>query len=169
MHIAALRHDGSTDIDALLSQLVARLRAEGRRVRGLLMTWPDGAVACGAMVLVDIDTGDEYLVSQDLGPLAQGCRADPQGFARASAVLRRALAEVPAPELVVVNRFGKLEAEGGGLADELLALVAAGIPVLTAVSDQNAPAWERFSGGLPRLGADDAALADWLAGLDQPA
>lgn len=165
MHIAALRHDGSTDIDALLAGVVERLRAQGRRVRGLLMQWPDGAVVCGAMVLVDIATGEEYLVSQDLGPLAQGCRADPQGFARASTVLQRALAEQPAPELVVVNRFGKLEAEGGGLADEMAALVAAGIPVLTAVSDQNAPAWERFSGGLPRLPADGPALAGWLADL----
>ncbi len=163
MELAALRHDGATDIDALLSDTVGRLRAEGWRVRGLLMHWPDGAAACGAMELLDIERGEAYRVSQDLGPMARGCRADPQGFARAATVLHRALRESPAPDLVVINRFGSQEAEGGGLRAELLDLLSAGVPVLTAVSDKHRAAWESFSGGIGRLTPE--ALSDWLAGL----
>lgn len=163
MHIAALLHDGSTDMDALLADTVAQLRTRGLRVRGLLMEWPDGAAACGAMVMRDIESGESYLVSQDLGPGATGCRADPAGFARAGGALRRALAETPPPDLVVLNRFGSLEAEGQGMADELLALLAAEVPVLTVVSGKQAEAWERFSGGVPRMPV--AALPDWLAAL----
>lgn len=163
MQLAALRHDGTTDIDTLLQHTVERLRADGWRVRGLLMHWPDGAVACGAMDLLDIETGQAYRVSQDLGPLSRGCRADPQGFARAASVLHRALQESPPPELVVINRFGSQEAEGGGLRAELLALLSAGVPVLTAVSDKHLAAWEAFSGGVERLSPPD--LPAWLAGL----
>lgn len=163
MKIAALRHDGTLDMDALLADAAERAQAAGLRVRGLVMTWPDGAAACGAMVLKDVQTGEDYLVSQDLGPGATGCRVDTQGFARASAVLRRALDEQPPPDLVVVNRFGGLEAEGDGLADEVLALAAAGVPVLTAVADKHAPAWARFSGDWPLMDPQD--LPGWLAAL----
>lgn len=163
MHLAALQHNGTLDMDALLADTAARAQAEGLRVRGLMMTWPDGAAACGAMVLKDVQTGESFLVSQDLGPGATGCRVDTQGFARASVVLRRALDEQPPPDLVVINRFGGLEAEGEGLADELMALLAAGVPVLTAVADKHAQAWARFSGGWPLL--DPQELPGWLAAL----
>lgn len=150
-------------MDRLLADTVGQQQAGGRRVRGLLMTWPDGAAACGAMVLHDIEQGHHYLVSQDLGAGSTGCRVDPRGFARASEVLRRALAETPPPDLVVINRFGGLEAAGEGLIDELSALLAADIPVLTAVADKHAEAWARFSGDLPRLPPDE--LPAWLAAL----
>ena len=163
MKLAALRHDGRLDMDDLLAREVARLQAEGRRVRGLLMDWPDGDRVCGAMLLRDVSGGETYLVSQDLGPGATGCRVDPHGFARASEVLRRALAETPAPDLVVVNRFGGLEAGGEGLLDELSALLAADVPVLTAVADKHAAAWAAFSGDWPLLAPE--ALPDWLSSL----
>jgi len=120
---AAILNDGGADADALLAQVAAQQRALGRRVRGLLMTYPEGDASCAAaMVLVDLHTADEYLVSQPMGRGSTGCRADPQGFARASRVLDQALAD--APDLVVCNRFGNLEAEGGGFAAEMLALMA---------------------------------------------
>lgn len=172
--LAALHDDRSGNADALLAELARRLQAQGRRVRGLLMVGTGlgdpanltdlaaaAASACEAeMVLQDLHTGERYLVSQPLGRLSDGCRGDPQGFARASVALRRALQE--APELVLVNRFGGLEAEGGGFAQEVLDLVCAGVPVLTQVSDRRLQAWQRFSGGAPVLPAEPQALQAWL-------
>jgi hypothetical protein len=112
------------------------------------------------MVLVDIDTGAEYLVSQPLGRDSNACRADTQGFARASVVLRDALAA--APDLVVSNRFGGLEAEGGGFASELLALMAQGVPVLTVVAARHVAAWQHFTGGAALLPAEPGAVQAWL-------
>jgi hypothetical protein len=75
-------------------------------------------------------------------------------------VLRRALQE-PA-ELAIANRFGTLESEGGGMADELLALMMAGIPLLTAVKLPYLPAWREFTGGLSaELPAEADALERW--------
>lgn len=161
---AALRADGSLDVDQLLDEQVHALRAQGLRLHGLLMTYPEGRADCHcAMVLQDLRTGETYPVSQALGAESQACRADPQGFARASQVLRDALAPgTERPDLVVVNRFGKLEVAGGGFRDEFLALMAEGVPVLTAVASALEPAWRDFTGGAPVLPADPQAVQDWV-------
>ncbi len=165
---AAILDDGTVDVDALLAAVVARETQFGRRVRGLLMTYPEGREGCQRpMVMVDVATGESYTVSQDLGRGASGCRADLQGFARAGQVLHAALDDA---ELVVCNRFGSLEAEGKGFAAELLAILAAGIPLLTAVSTSRRERWFEFSGGATVLPAAAQAVDAWLATLlPQPA
>jgi len=161
---AAIVHRGGTAADTLLAEVVAHQQAQGRRVRGLLMTYPEPEAGCaGRMVLVDIDSGVPFLVSQPMGSGSTACRGDPQGFAQASGVLRAALAD--APDLVVVNRFGALEAEGGGFSAELLELLSEGIPVLTAVNERYLPTWQHFSGGAAVLPAERAAVDQWLAGV----
>lgn len=162
LRAAAIEDDGSCDADALLQDLVDRQRAAGRRVRGLVMTYPEGRQSCaGAMVLVDVHTGDAYQVSQPLGRESRACRADPQGFARASQVLRRALDE--APDLVVSNRFGGLEAEGGGFCAELLEVLVRDLPLLTVVPTRHLDAWRHFTGGATVLPARTESVQDWLA------
>jgi Protein of unknown function (DUF2478) len=162
--VAAIHHDGSIDVDVALATFVERQRSAGRRVFGLLMNHRNADASCQAsMVLSDIDTGDEYLVSQPLGAGSNACSADPQGFARASQVLRAALGREP--DLVICNRFGSLEAEGGGFAAELLSLMTEGVPVLTVVATRHLPAWQRFVGQAPLLPAEPEAWSAWLDGM----
>jgi hypothetical protein len=162
LRAAAILDDGSGDAEALLVSIVNQQQRAGRRVRGLLMTNPVGAKNCAtAMVLVDVQTAEEYLVSQALGADSQACRADPQGFARASTVLRRAADEQP--DLVVSNRFGGLEVGGGGFCDELLELMSRDVPVLTVVSSRHVQAWLQFTGGAAVMPAQPQALERWLA------
>jgi len=158
---AAILDDGSGDIDTRFSAFAHQQCQAGLRVRGLTMRRSAGASGCKAdRVLVDIATRDEYLVSQPLGQGSSACRADTQGFARASRVLRDALGQ--APDLVICNRFGGLESEGGGFAAELLDIMASGIPLLTVVSPARLAAWLRFSGQAPVLAADPAVWQNWL-------
>ena len=168
LRAAAILDDGGADVDGLLARVAAAQRQAGRRVRGVVMTHPEGGEGCAAaMVLQDVDTQEEYLVSQSLGAGSQGCRADPQGFARASAVLRRALEE--SPELVVSNRFGGLEAEGSGFRAELLELLVRDVPLLTVVARRHLDAWLMFTGGAEVLPAQEQAVGDWLARVLAPA
>ena len=156
---AAILVEGSAEADALLATTARQLRQAGRRVCGLLMQRGAGH-DCGDMVLQDIRTLDEYLVSQPMGEGSRSCRADPQGFARASTVLRVALEH--APDLVISNRFGQLEAEGQGFCAELLELLANGIPLLTAVAPRHVQAWLAFTGGAPVLPMSPEAVSAWL-------
>lgn len=159
--VAAIHHDGKRDVDEMLAGFAAQLRRQGRSVLGLLMAPRDRSAACRAeMVLTDIDTGTEYLVSQSLGAQSDACRADPHGFARASHVLRDALGRQP--DLVVCNRFGSLEAENGGFVAELLALMERGIPVLTVVAPRHLEAWQRFVGVAPLLPPEPQAWSAWF-------
>ena len=121
---------------------------------------PPGAACAACWVLQDIRTLDEYLVSQPMGEGSRSCRADPQGFARASTVLRAALEQ--APDLVISNRFGQLEAEGHGFCAELLELLANGVPLLTAVAPHHLEAWLTFTGGAPVLPMSPEAVSAWL-------
>ncbi|MDP1902491.1 MAG: DUF2478 domain-containing protein [Rubrivivax sp.] len=162
--VAAILHDGRSDVDALLRRFAEGQREAGRKVSGLLMTHRERGPGCqDDLVLTDIETGDEYLVSQRLGQDSKACKADPQGFARASRVLRDALERQP--DLVVCNRFGALEAENGGFVAELLALLERGIPVLTVVTPRYLQAWQRFVGEGSLLPVDLEACAAWLEGV----
>ena len=147
----------------MLAEVAEAQRSRGRRVRGLLMApAASGGDCLVEMVLVDVDKRDGYLVSQPLGRDSKACRADPQGFARASMVLRSAAAEEP--DLVVCNRFGKLEAEGGGFSAELLEILSRDIPLLTVVSHHLVDDWQRFTGGEAALLPPTRAAVDaWLA------
>lgn len=159
---AAIVDDRSLNMDSFLAEVVREQQALGRSVRGLLMRRPPRQAGCSpTMVLVDIATGDEYLVSQPMGTASRSCRADPQGFARASGVLRAALGQ--APDLVVSNRFGDLEVQRGGFSTELLDLMAQGTPLLTTVALRNVAAWQEFTGGGTLLPPDHGQVSHWIA------
>lgn len=165
---AAIEDDDSGDVDALLALMAEQQQRAGHRVRGLIMTHPNVGEGCSRpMVLVDLDTRQEFLVSQTLGRHSSACRADPQGFARASAVLRRACDD--APELVVCNRFGGLEAEGGGFRAELLEIMTRELPLLTVVATRHLADWAAFTGGAAVLAARAEAVTRWLDTVLAPA
>lgn len=171
LRAAAIEDDGTCDVDGLLAAIARQQQDAGRRVSGLVMVYPEGDPAAPAgcarpMELVDLQTQQAYRVSQALGRDSTGCRADPQGFARASGVLRRALDE--APDLVISNRFGALEAEGGGFRAELLEILGRDLPLLTVVASRHLDAWQRFTGGTPVLPAQAEAIAAWLCKVLAP-
>lgn len=161
LRIAAIVDDHCEEADRLLVTFAARELAAGRRVRGLVHLPHELTTNGKRMALTDVtDPDSRYPISQALGAGACGCNLDPRGIADASLVLRRALQE-PA-ELAIANRFGTLEAQGQGLADELLALMAADIPLLTVVKSSYLDAWREFTGGLAtELPADEIAVQRW--------
>ncbi len=164
--IAAIVHGQPGAADTVLARFALRQRQAGRCVRGLVQLARDAGHADKSMTLVDLDDpGQHFPISQDLGPGSSGCCLDPAGVAAASAVLRRALAE--GADLAIANRFGKLEATGQGLADEMLALMAARIPLVTAVNVRYLEAWRAFTGHAGvELPPSAEALEAWFDALD---
>lgn len=166
-YLAALIQTESVRADELLQQAVNRRQGLGWRVHGLLAlpkAGPGMPSSGKQPVVQDIHTGQRYTILQHRGPGARGCQLDPQMLNQAGAALRLALASQP--DLVVVNRFGTSEAEGRGLLNELLDLVAADIPVLTIVTDRYLDAWRQFVGDdRHELPCHATALDAWLDAL----
>ena len=161
--IAALVALRSGEADALLAGFAADRRRAGRRIRGLRQEMRDCDNGC-QVVLVDLDDGSLYPITQDLGAGSESCALDPGLLAEASVVLRRIAAE--GAELAVFNRYSNLEAEGGGFAAEMLDLMSRGIPVLTIVPERRLADWHRFTGGFAvDLPVDRAALDAWFDSL----
>jgi hypothetical protein len=165
--VAAIVHRTHRSADGLLAEFARHLRECGWRVCGLVQDNTARSGSCGRqMVLIDLEDDKRFVISQDLGPGSLSCCVDPGGIAAASVALRRGLTE--GADLVVANRFGELEAAGGGLAAEMLALMAGGIPLLTVVSEKFLADWRRFSGNAAReLPPQREALEAWFEGLLQ--
>jgi len=161
--IAAVISRASGDADDLLAACAARWQAEGRRVRGLLQANCESAGKC-RLSLIDLADGSVMPITQELGSGSSACSLDPQRLTEAGNALRRALAE--GADLVIVNRFGALEAAGEGFAAEMLEIMSRGIPLLTVVPLPRLEAWRHFTGGLGvELAAEAAALTAWFAAL----
>lgn len=142
---AAVRYGRGDPVDALLEGVVRGLQAQGARVAGYLHrdTGLDGN-ACSAMYLEDVATGELHLISQPLGAEAKGCRLDPRALAGLCGVLEAALDG--GVDILVLNRFGKGEAEGQGFRSAIEKAIVDGVPVLMAVQDTHHPAWLEFAG-----------------------
>ncbi|WP_207477913.1 DUF2478 domain-containing protein [Arenibaculum pallidiluteum] len=161
---AAVLHGGGEGVDGLLESFAAALAARGFRIGGVVQRTGCGDGACAApMELVDLATGRVMPISQKLGRGSSSCRVDPAGVAEAAPMLRAALAA--GVDLLVVNKFGALEASGGGLAAEIAEATAAGVPVLTSVNGKHLGAFLAYGGDLVRLlPPDPAALWRWWGG-----
>jgi hypothetical protein len=106
---------------------------------------------CGAGYLRSIANGARYSMFQDLGPGSTACRIDPAGVLLAGEAVRRDIAA--GCDLVLLNRFAKLEAERQGLMSAFVAAVEAQVPLLTSVSPAFQGAWERFAAPAVRASA----------------
>jgi len=161
--VAALVYrESSRDADRLLAEFARDMLARGRRLHGLVQqeTRPPGD-GRPRRQLADLRTGRLYPLSQDLGPGSRACSLDPGALASASHLLREALQA--RAELVVVNRYGVIEAAGGGFAQEMLALMCEGIPLVTVVSQALLPDWHRFTGRMSEeLPVARAPLQAWF-------
>lgn len=170
---AVVVHGPGSGVDALISRFAATLAARGFRVGGVVQRIGGGAEAGGTeaggtvcadeMELVELASGRAIPISQRLGRGSSSCRVDPAGVAEASALVRAARAG--GLDLLVLNKFGGLESQGGGLASELGEAVAEGVPVLTSVNGKYLPDWLAFAGAMARmLPPEDGALWRWWGG-----
>jgi nucleoside-triphosphatase THEP1 len=159
--IAALQGAPSVGIQRLLGETAAKFARTGVRVGGVVEIYePDEMGACGRLVLRDLATGELFPISQDLGPGSQSCNLDSRGVARACVAVEQALAR--GLDLVIISKFGKLEAARSGFYAAFQAATASETPMLTAVSPAMAEAWGAFSGPFSQyLPADPEAVETW--------
>lgn len=168
--IVAIVYDDGKRIAPVMDLVVTHLRAQGCRLAGLQQrdVAQPGQSRCD-MIMEDLAGGATVVISQDRGTGARGCRLDVDALLQAMARARDTLDT--GPDLLVVNKFGKTECEGGGLRPLIAEAIEREVPVLVAVPLGNIDGWRAFAGelavehGLAALPSDVVPLCRGL-GLD---
>jgi hypothetical protein len=158
--LGAILFEEGEDVNAIMADFAQDLARSGCRVAGFVQVLEDGPDGRPEPRVQDLETGARLPVFQNLGRSSQACRVDPGalieiGRRLAEALLRR-------PDLLLINRFGRLESEGDGVIDEIAAAALSGIPVLIGVAWRYHEAWRQFAMGLDdELACSRAALDAW--------
>lgn len=162
MKIAYTMGAGRGDTDLLLFRLSQALIAEGLRPAGAVQINTercDGA-PCD-MDLKLLPDGAIIRISQSLGPEARGCRLDPAALEQAVGAIGTAL--TTGADCLLVNKFGKHEADGRGFRPVIAEALSLDLPVLVGVNRLNAEAFLDFAQGVAvELPPQDGALLDWV-------
>jgi nucleoside-triphosphatase THEP1 len=173
--LAAVVYGDDDDPDRLISGFAADLRRSGGRPVGVVQLGRSCRAENPRLGVVMLPDGEVVrLASQDFASQAaahmSGCRLDPDRLA--SLATRLAAAIEAGADLVIINRFGRSEAEGKGLLNLIPQALEADIPVLIAVPERRFAAWIRFSEGMNvRLACRREALDRWwltIAGPSRP-
>ena len=145
--LIAVQSDGERGrVDEVIAELAETLVRGGLDVAGLVQSNPvrEGRCRCD-MALRELASGREIGISQDLGNGSRGCRLDPGALETAVGWVQASLS--PDIDVLILNKFGKREAEGAGLRPVIASAVALGIPVVVGLGAENRAAWEAFCGG----------------------
>ncbi len=169
--VGVLLYDSSFDVDPVLAETAASLRARGVNVGGLLQHFgarlPNGK---RSMWITNIGTGATLRLDRPRGAGATPCILDPDALARAACWLATATAS--GASLIMVNRFGHAEADGRGMRHEIAEAVCSGAAVIIPVKFSLLPDLEGFLGGPAELLLPaPAAIANWVEtkGVAEPA
>ncbi|MBY0396106.1 MAG: DUF2478 domain-containing protein [Thermoleophilia bacterium] len=178
MNLAYIMAPGRGDADPVLRGLATELADRGLRCRGTVQINSGRADAgpCDMDVKV-LPDGPVLRISRNLGPLARGCRLDPAALEAAAGLVSAGLVSAglmsaglvsagldDGADVLIVNKFGRHEAEGRGFRSVIAEALDLDIPVIVGVNVPNLPAFMAFAGGLAiRLPPDIRALGDWVA------
>ncbi|MBJ2153723.1 DUF2478 domain-containing protein [Paracoccus sp. IB05] len=142
--------EGETDL--LLQEVARRLSAHGLTPAGTVQinTLRPGRTKSD-MDLWVLPEGPQIRISLDRGDAATGCRLDTSALEEAAVMVAQRLG---AADVLMVNKFGKQEADGHGLADSVAEALGDGKPVLCGMADHFLEGFLNYAAGhaeeLPR-------------------
>lgn len=167
MKLAYVTLQGRGRTDALIAEVAALLAADGVRLAGTVQSNIErpNRRKCD-MDLIVLPDGPVVRISEDRGDLARGCILDSGALEQTVHAVGQRLAEA---EVLIVNKFGKREAEGRGLVPVIAEALDLGLPVLIGVNGLNLAAFLAFAGkDVSPLSAVPVIIADWCkAALSQ--
>ncbi len=158
--IAVVKGAPSAAIQGMFRELAEGWRS-GIRVAGVIEE-PHGLAGrkCNAGYLRCIAEGTLYPIFQDPGAGAEACHLQGAGALLATQAVERDIAA--GCDLVILSKFGKLEASRQGLVAAFTAAMEAGLPILTSVSPAFEQAWTDFAAPLfDVLPADPNQIDAW--------
>ncbi|WP_298910553.1 DUF2478 domain-containing protein [uncultured Aliiroseovarius sp.] len=162
MKIAYTMSTGRGDTDELLLELADRLTGYGWRLGGIVQinTERDYDGPCDMDVKV-LPEGPILRISQNLGQNSRGCRLDASALETSVGLAEAGLAK--GIDCLIINKFGKQEADGRGFRDVIANALADDIPVLVGLNHLNQDAFDTYTAGLAvQLDGNISALESWF-------
>ncbi len=162
MNIAYTLAPGRGDTDLVLNTVADQLITRGYKPCGTVQinTERSDAGPCDMDVKV-LPDGPAIRISQTLGRASRGCRLDPNALEKAVGLVTGHFAT--GADCLIINKFGKHEAEGRGFRQIIAEAVMKETPVLVGLNMLNAQAFMEFSEGLgEELPPKVDCLCDWL-------
>jgi nucleoside-triphosphatase THEP1 len=156
--LAAVVYGDGEDPDAVMAAFAGDLSRQGRRVAGLIQV----ARNCedGRLSVLVLHSGEMIPLLDDRGPEAKGCKLNVGQLLHAGEEVARALSD--GADLLIINRFGKQEREGKGLAYLIERALSADIPVMVAIHTSRFADWTKFSERMSvKLGCNGDSLGTW--------
>lgn len=162
MEISYISTNEQGKSDALLATVADRLLQKGLRLAGIIQTNSDRPDCRGCDMDVRVlPDGPTIRISQALGPEARGCRLDPAALEQSVVEVQARLND--ATDILILNKFGKHEADGRGFRDLIAEALSLDLPVVTAVNQMNEAAFVEFTGGAARkLPAVADTIEEWI-------
>lgn len=147
--ITGIVYSDSSAFETFLREATTAMAARGLRLAGLVQHSegkPD-RLKCD-MHLEDLATGKRYGISDDRGPHARGCVLNPDQLASACQAADQTLSG--RTDFLVLSKFGKTEAEGGGFRGLMARALELSVPVLIGVPLVNLASFREFADSLAR-------------------
>lgn len=167
MDIAYTMAPGRGDTDLILQRTAEMLMADGLRPIGTVQINSERTDAgpCDMDIKV-LPSGSIIRISQSLGRASKGCRLDPSALEMAVAQVQQSLGD--GADCLIINKFGKHEADGRGFRPLIAEALSLEIPVLIGTNTLNLNAFTAFTEGLAtNLRPEPETLYGWLRGAVQ--
>ena len=160
MKLAYVTLQGRGRTDVLIAEVAGLLAAEGVRLAGTVQSNIErpNRRKCD-MDLIVLPDGPVVRISEDRGDLARGCILDSGALEQTVVAVQQRL---EGAQMLIVNKFGKREAEGRGLVPVIADALSLGLPVLIGVNGLNLAAFLAFAGEyVSPLPAEPVTIANW--------
>lgn len=163
---AAVVYGPGTMAEFVLAGFAEELKSQGQEVGGLVQEFLyDSDNKRIGLDAIEIDTGKRIPINRptESDRINGVCSLDRSALAESTEALRRAIDKKV--DLIMVEKFGEQEQQGKGLADEILAAMAEGIPTLVLVPASALDQWKAFCGGMAdEIPCTADAIRKWWTG-----
>jgi nucleoside-triphosphatase THEP1 len=160
--LAIVYNDGGV-AGPFIADLGYRLRDSGAAVAGIVpyrsAMQRDGKCA---VEVEELASRFVLQLAEDTNTHPFGCRIDPEAISEAAALISAALHK--AASVAIFNKFGKMEAEGGGLRETIAEAIELGVPAIVGVPRRHIAGFRQFTLGLAEeVQVGSPRLYQWLA------
>ncbi|MDH5188690.1 MAG: DUF2478 domain-containing protein [Rhodospirillaceae bacterium] len=160
---AAVLFNNNESVDGLFADFVKKITASGITVGGIVQEMHSTKHGkMGSIDAIEVDTAKRINIKTPHLPTTTPgtCLLDASMLAECSSAIHRAINGNF--DLVVIEKFGRQEAKGEGLIDEIMAALASDTPAIIALPEGYKNEWDKITGGeIEILPANIDAMVAW--------